>query len=63
MVAAGVKVGDAAQVAGRARAVADLPPGQAAWAGDPAVPHREELRREARRNQALEGWKALRKHL
>ncbi len=59
MVCAGVTVGDAAQVAGRARAVADLPPGQAAWAGDPAVPHRDELRREARRNQALELWKRL----
>jgi len=56
----GVTVGDGAQVAGRARVVADLPPGQAAWAGDPAVPHRDELRREARRGVALEAWQRLR---
>lgn len=63
MVCAGVQVGEAAQVAGRARAAADLPPGQAAWAGDPAVPHREELRREARRGQALALFEKLRRHL
>lgn len=60
LVTAGVTVGDGAQVAGRARVVEDLPPGQAAWAGDPALPHREELRREARRARALEAWKKLR---
>lgn len=60
LVPPGVRVGDAAQIAGRARPVDDVPPGQAAWAGDPAVPHREELRREAWRAKALEAWKRLR---
>jgi len=62
MVCAGVTVGEGAQVAGRARATTDLPPGQAAWAGDPAVPHREELRREARRGQALALFESLRRN-
>jgi len=63
MVCAGVTVGEGAQVAGRARATTDLPPGQAAWAGDPAVPHREELRREARRGQALALFETRRRDL
>lgn len=62
MVCASVTVGEGAQVAGRARATTDLPPGQAAWAGDPAVPHREELRREARRGQALDLVRTLRRN-
>lgn len=56
LVPPGVRVGDAAQIAGRARPTGDVPAGQAAWAGDPAVGHRDELRREALRAKALDVW-------
>lgn len=56
----GIRVGDAAQIAGRGRPTVDIPAGQAAWAGDPAVGHRDELRREAMRAKALDVWKRSR---
>lgn len=61
LVPPGLRVGDGAQVAGRARPTADVPPGQAAWAGDPAVGHRDELRREAQRAKALDAWHRMRR--